>query len=61
MKKGRVTITMPSGEIITLGNGRRKYFGQLSTITDKRFFEKCVLFGDVGFGEAYTDGLLAHR
>ena len=55
MKKGCATLTMPGGEIITLGNGSADISADI-TITDKRFFEKCVLYGDVGFGEAYTDG-----
>ncbi len=55
MKKGNATITMPSGEVITLGNGTGNISANI-TINDRRFFEKCVLFGDVGFGEAYTEG-----
>lgn len=55
MKKGRAAITMPDGEVITLGNGGTDISADI-TITDKRFFEKCVLYGDVGFGESYTDG-----
>ena len=55
MKKGNATITMPSGEVITLGNGEGNITANIN-IADPRFFEKCVLFGDVGFGEAYTDG-----
>lgn len=55
MNKGRANITMPSGELITLGNGEGNISANIN-ISDKRFFEKCVLFGDVGFGEAYTDG-----
>lgn len=54
MKKGRATLTMPDGEVVTIGNGDA--ITASITITDKRFFEKCVLYGDVGFGEAYTDG-----
>jgi cyclopropane-fatty-acyl-phospholipid synthase len=55
MKRGRGTITMPTGEVITVGNGEGNISANI-TINDRRFFEKCVLFGDVGFGEAYTEG-----
>src|SRR6185312_9322826 len=55
MKKGNATLTMPSGEIITWGTGEGNISASI-TISDKRFFEKCVLFGDVGFGDAFTDG-----
>jgi len=55
MQEGSATITMPSGEIINLGNRGGKVHANI-TISDKRFFERCVLFGDIGFGEAYTEG-----
>lgn len=54
MQKGSATITMPSGEVINLGKGNGVHAN--ITISDRRFFEKCVLFGDVGFGECYTLG-----
>lgn len=55
MEKGRMEITMPSGEQIIIGGGK----GDLSasvTIHTTNFFKRCVLYGDIGFGEAYTDG-----
>lgn len=55
MKKGNAAITMPGGETINLGNGEGGISANIN-ISDKRFFEKCLLFGDIGFGEAYTDG-----
>jgi len=55
MQKGSATIHMPSGEVISLGNGDGSVHANI-TIKDKRFFERCVLFGDVGFGECYTEG-----
>jgi cyclopropane-fatty-acyl-phospholipid synthase len=55
MERGSITVTMPDGEVIALGNGEGNIHASV-TISDKRFFEKCVLFGDVGFGEAYTQG-----
>ncbi len=46
---------MPSREAISLGTGEGNISANI-TISDKRFFERCVLYGDVGFGEAYTAG-----
>lgn len=54
MHKGSVTITLPSGEVINQGDGKGVHANII--ITDNRFFERCVLFGDVGFGECYTMG-----
>ena len=55
MDKGNLTLTMPDGETIYTGTGEGN-INAVITITDKRFFEKCVLFGDIGFGEAYMLG-----
>lgn len=55
MKKGRAEITMPDGEKISLGTGEGDISAQI-IISDKRFFERCILYGDIGFGEAYTEG-----
>ncbi len=54
MKKGALTLRLPDGERLTLGEG-----GGLHADMDiKRydFFRKCVLQGDIGFGESYVDG-----
>lgn len=57
---------MPSGGLeMTLASGRRLYFGAVGTevtaritITDdEAFFKKCAYYGNVGMGEAYTEGL----
>jgi cyclopropane-fatty-acyl-phospholipid synthase len=42
MQEGSATITMPSGEIINLGNRGGKVHANI-TISDKRFFERCVI------------------
>lgn len=63
-------IVMQSLEQMTLGclhlelpDGTRKTIGSTDAvisanvrITNWDFFKRCVLFGDVGFGEAYVDG-----
>ncbi len=55
MRKGSIHIYLPSGENVKIGDGAGKIHASVH-ILDPRFFEKCVLYGDVGFGEAYTDG-----
>jgi len=56
MKKGSLTLVLP--------DGRKEHFGGLYKglqatieVRDKAFFRKCVLFGPIGFGEAYVEGL----
>jgi cyclopropane-fatty-acyl-phospholipid synthase len=54
MDLGTLRISMPSGEVIKLGNGN----GIEATIEirNENFFKRCLLYGDIGFGEAYVDG-----
>jgi cyclopropane-fatty-acyl-phospholipid synthase len=51
MKKGYLHITLASGEKLTLGegNGVEAHL----EVKDPYFFKRCVLYGDIGFGEAY--------
>ena len=55
MEMGSLTITMPNGEIIKLGNGEGNVNANIE-IKDYGYFKRCVLYGDIGFGEAYMDG-----
>jgi cyclopropane-fatty-acyl-phospholipid synthase len=54
MQKGSLTISLPSGEQISIGNGDG--IAAKIEIKNNNFFKRCVLYGDIGFGEAYTDG-----
>src|SRR3990172_13089597 len=54
MDLGKMQISLPSGQTVTFGNGEG--ITANIDIKDKNFFKRCVLFGDVGFGEAYVDG-----
>ncbi len=54
MSNGTLNITMPSGELIQLG-GTPELVANI-TIKNPEFFKRCILFGDIGFGEAYVDG-----
>ncbi len=55
MEMGTLNITMPDGEIIKLGNGEGNVVANID-IKDYDYFKRCVLYGDIGFGEAYMDG-----
>ena len=54
MKLGKLEITLPEGDTFTLGEGD-EVIADIK-INNNVFFKKCVLSGDVGFGEAYIDG-----
>ncbi len=56
MDKGRLNVSLPGGQTVSLGNGSGGIIADMS-INDSDFFRRCVLYGDVGFGEAYTDGI----
>jgi cyclopropane-fatty-acyl-phospholipid synthase len=56
MDKGRLDVSLPNGQSVTLGNGDGNVKADM-TIHDNDFFRRCVLYGDVGFGEAYMDGV----
>jgi cyclopropane-fatty-acyl-phospholipid synthase len=56
MEKGRLDVSLPGGQSVTLGNGEGNIKADIS-INDNDFFRRCVLYGDVGFGEAYMDGV----
>ncbi|MFI5148663.1 MAG: class I SAM-dependent methyltransferase [Bacteroidia bacterium] len=56
MPLGRLTLSLPSGEDILLGNGEGDVKATIR-IKDHDFFRRIFLYGDIGFGEAYTDGI----
>lgn len=55
MHLGRLTISLPNGEYLTYGNGSGEVEADIKVVNND-FFKKCVLYGDVGFGESYVDG-----
>jgi cyclopropane-fatty-acyl-phospholipid synthase len=56
MDKGRLYLTLPGGEQITFGTGEGSIAASI-VINDNEFYKRIILFGDIGFGEAYVDGL----
>src|ERR1700710_2008742 len=56
MDKGRLHLTLPDGERLLLGHGEGDILGRV-TINNDDFYRQVILYGDIGFGEAYVDGL----
>jgi len=56
MNKGFLNLTLPSGEILGIGNANGDLSATLE-VKDASFFKCVVLYGDIGFGEAYVNGL----
>lgn len=55
MTLGTLNITFPDGSNKSIGTGVGEITANVK-IKDKYFFKRCVLYGDVGFGEAYVAG-----
>lgn len=55
MDRGRLNIQLPDGEQFVIGDGLGIRANIL--IRDTAFYERCILYGETGFGEAYADGL----
>ncbi len=56
MNKGTLHLTLTDGEQITIGNGEGGISASI-VVNDDEFYKRIILFGDIGFGEAYVDGL----
>ena len=55
MKGGRLNLHLPDDQTLVIGGDADGPHASL-VVKDVAFFRKCVLFGNVGFGEAYMDG-----
>jgi cyclopropane-fatty-acyl-phospholipid synthase len=56
MDKGSLYLTLSDGQQITMGNGDGNITASI-TVNNDEFYKRIILFGDIGFGEAYVDGL----
>ncbi len=54
MPLGKAVITLPDGSEMSIGNGEGASCNM--SIKNAVFFKRCVLYGDIGFGESYVDG-----
>jgi cyclopropane-fatty-acyl-phospholipid synthase len=55
MTRGHMEIQLPDGRGRTLGDQAAAIRASVR-IRDPHFFKRCMLFGDVGFGESYVEG-----
>jgi cyclopropane-fatty-acyl-phospholipid synthase len=55
MPAGRLQVVFPTGEEVSYGLKAPGPEASLK-ILNPVFFKKCILYGEVGFGEAYVDG-----
>ena len=53
-QRGQIKVILANGETILIGDG--KGLSVDLKIHNPDFFKKVVLYGDIGFGEAYCDG-----
>jgi len=55
MTLGTLDISLPDGQRVQTGNGDNSTRAEIH-VKDARFFKHAVLYGDIGFGEAFTEG-----
>lgn len=56
MNNGFLNLSLPNGENLEIGDKNSGIKANLS-IKGHQFFKHVVLYGDIGFGEAYVEGL----
>ena len=56
MNRGFLNLSLPNGENLEIGEKNSTIRANL-VIKNHQFFKRVVLYGDIGFGEAYVDGL----
>jgi cyclopropane-fatty-acyl-phospholipid synthase len=55
MKDGALRLDLPDGSKLHFGTQGHEITAQIRVVRTS-FFKRCVLFGDIGFGESYVDG-----
>lgn len=55
MKLGRLRLSLPDGTTTVFGNGEGGVEANME-VRHNDFFKRCILYGDIGFGEAYVEG-----
>jgi len=56
MENGTLFLTLPNGEQLVMGNGDGNITANI-VLNNNEFYKRVILYGDIGFGEAYVDGL----
>ena len=55
LTEGRLRLELPDGSAREFGQTGSAVNARI-TVLNPVFFQKCVLYGDIGFGESYVDG-----
>jgi cyclopropane-fatty-acyl-phospholipid synthase len=55
-KHGALRLVMPDGSSRVLGNERAEITAEIRICNRAAFFQRCALYGNIGLGEAYTEG-----
>jgi cyclopropane-fatty-acyl-phospholipid synthase len=55
LTEGCLRLELPDGSVREFGRADSSVSARIS-VRNPAFFQKCVLYGDVGFGESYVDG-----
>lgn len=57
MTEGHLQMTYANGKVRDFGNPNLEVSATVKINNDKEFFKRCAFYGNIGMGEAYTDGL----
>ena len=57
MKKGGLQLECEGGQVFFFGEVGQPITAKVKIHQDEEFFKHCAFYGNVGLGEAYTDGL----
>ncbi|MFT7304299.1 MAG: cyclopropane-fatty-acyl-phospholipid synthase [Akkermansiaceae bacterium] len=57
MPQGRLQMTYADGSVRDFGNAASDITASVKINNDKEFFKRCAYYGNIGMGEAYTDGI----
>ena len=55
MTEGHMRLILPNGDVFEIGDRNSDHQAMIRVVRES-FFRRCVLYGDVGFGEGYVDG-----
>ena len=55
MDRGRLVLELPGGDRMIIGDGKDPVTASI-VVRDPAFFKRCILYGDIGFGESYVEG-----
>lgn len=56
MTKGNLSLVLPDGQQLEIGDGKGEVKATI-IIKDPAFYKSLVLYGDIGFGEGFVNGL----